>query len=414
MSKKAEKLMQSARAQLAILEPFFSTLLFKYPLKKADFIPTACVDPKGQIYYNAEFVEKLSVYELQFLLCHEVLHIVYQHTLRRGERDPRLWNYACDMVINETLVSLNVGTPLDGCLRYHGAETMTSEQVYERIKDQEEFQSKGSEGNNWGSSDTQNGTGDSLSDIVGNGDASSTPQENDPLAEARKKLGGALTESERRRVSAEAKINASEAASMARMSGSNIGTAKGNFLRRLDEFIMAERFPWHKALAQFMNKFVNQDQSWKRPNRRFQDVYLPTTDRQPAMGDLVIGIDTSGSIGDKELAFFGAHVNTIIEECKPEKIYLLWCDTEVDTVEEFTLEDLPIEFTPKGGGGTDMRAITHWVNDNTPDADVCVIFTDGYTPYPIDGEETVYTKWVLTTDYEAPDHIDTLHFDMED
>lgn len=415
MAKHNEKL-SAARALLALIEPFFSTLLFKYPMREENMIPTAAVDAKGQIYYNADYVESLESNELVFLLCHEVLHIVYQHTLRRGERNHKLWNIACDAVINETLISLGVGSAPKKGVRYPNAENMTSEQVYEELlKNAKEAPPMGGGGS--GSGDGSNGNGGGWSqetDLINDGDAHKSEEEDDPLKDARKKFGKKLSESEKRQEEVKSKQNTSEAVTMARMQSKNCGSGRGNFLRRLEEMIMAENFPWYKALEQYMTKFVSQDQSWKRPNRRFSDVYLPVTDRLPAMGKLIIGIDTSGSISDKELNFFGAHINSIIEQCRPESITVVWCDDEVSGVDEFKLEEAPIKFEPKGGGGTDMREITKWVAENEPEADICIIFTDGYTPYPEDGEEAIPTQWVITTDYKPPEHINYLEFSMED
>lgn len=158
-----------------------------------------------------------------------------------------------------------------------------------------------------------------------------------------------------------------------------------------------------------MRGFVNQEQSWMRPNRRFSNVYLPTTARFPSMGKIIVGIDSSGSITEEELAFFAAHLNDIFEQCRPESITILWCDFEIYGFNEYTLDDLPIKFEPIGGGGTDMRKITQWVNENEPLADVCIIFTDGDTPFPEPEEDdNVPTQWVLTSDVEVPNHLKVL------
>ena len=92
----------------------------------------------------------------------------------------------------------------------------------------------------------------------------------------------------------------------------------------------------------------------------------------------------------------------------------MWCDSEIAGVDEHSLDDSPFPLEPKGGGGTDMREITKWCVDNAPDADACVIFTDGYTPYPEEGEEEVPTLWVMTGEpYQIPDYITYVEFEVD-
>ena len=53
-----EKLLQ-AKTRLSLKEPFFSTLLFRFPLVKTDMVPLAAVTPDAQILYNPKAIEKL-------------------------------------------------------------------------------------------------------------------------------------------------------------------------------------------------------------------------------------------------------------------------------------------------------------------------------------------------------------------
>ena len=131
------------------------------------------------------------------------------------------------------------------------------------------------------------------------------------------------------------------------------------------------------------------------------------------MGSMVVGIDTSGSIDSKLLACFGQHLFDVIEECKPTEVIVLWCDAKVGKVERHEYDEVPFELKALGRGGTDMREITHWVNENEPDADACVILTDGFTPYPKEGEEKVPTLWVIANAASlAPKYINTVVFEM--
>ena len=164
-----------------------------------------------------------------------------------------------------------------------------------------------------------------------------------------------------------------------------------------------------------MTKFVTQNQTCRRPNKRFSDVYLPSVGKETHMGTMIVGIDTSGSISQKMLSCFGRHLFDIIEECKPEEVIVIWCDYKIQKIETHQYEDVPFKLEAPGRGGTNMREITNWVNKNAPDSDACVILTDGLTPYPSKGEEKVPTLWVITDKTaDKPDYINSILFEMDD
>ena len=412
----ANSKVQRARTQLAMMEPFFSTILFRHEMIETNLVPFAAVTPRGQILYNPECEKTLTVEQIVFLLAHEVLHIVYDHAGRQNGRNHQLWNIASDMVINETLIALGVGRFIEGGMRYDSAEKMTSEQVYDCIKDESPY--KGMKGYGESGEDKKK---------KGKGGGSGLPNEHrdlvpeqgcagddDPLKEASEKYGKGMTDDEKRIYDATIKQEIAQATVAAKMQSRNMGSGMGDFLRRMEDLVQPPALPWYEQLERFMTHFITQGNSWKRPNKRFSHVYLPTTDKLPAMGPIVIGIDTSGSISEKELGAFAKHINDLVEDCRPEKVFIVYCDYEINRVDTFELGE-PIEMSMVGGGGTDMTQICRWVKELCDeDVDACVIFTDGYTPYPEKHEMTVPTKWVLTTEYCTPDYIDTIRFSLED
>jgi predicted metal-dependent peptidase len=100
-------------------------------------------------------------------------------------------------------------------------------------------------------------------------------------------------------------------------------------------------------------------------------LYLPSVHRS-GIGTVVIAVDTSGSIGRKELEQFAAEISAISDEAKPEAIYVVYCDAAVQSVQEFGSSE-PVRLEPKGGGGTDFRPAFEWVESNgiTP---ACLIY----------------------------------------
>ena len=125
------------RAKVAIVtqHPFFASILMKRKLIEDNTIPTAGVDQRGQIYINTEFVEKLSVDELVFLLCHEVGHVIGQHSSRVGTRNRKKWNIAGDAWINDMLKAANVGQFIAGGVDMPGSKDTTVDEIYNKLPD---------------------------------------------------------------------------------------------------------------------------------------------------------------------------------------------------------------------------------------------------------------------------------------
>ena len=296
MTDAIDKLTQ-AKTRLSLKEPFFSTMLYRFPLRATEEVPVAAVTPRGVILYNPKAIETLSVEEIVFLLCHEVMHVALSHATRRGDRDHMIFNIACDAVINETLIELGIGQFLNNGVRMPGAQNRHAEDIYDEI-----FKK------------TKVITIDL--DLIFSGDKTTPDFKGDTLGKARRSYGEALDESEAREVANRIKLAVAEGITKEKMSG--MGHQRGAFLEKLEAYVLTEKLPWHQLLARFMNKFVSQNESWRRPNKRFSDVYLPSVDKEARMGTLVVGIDTSGSIDSKTLSVFGKHLFDVIEEVSLE------------------------------------------------------------------------------------------------
>jgi predicted metal-dependent peptidase len=154
---------------------------------------------------------------------------------------------------------------------------------------------------------------------------------------------------------------------------------------------------------------VNQGQTWRRKNRRFE-VYLPSVDKLPQMGELVVQVDVSGSISKQELAHYNGHLSRIIEQCRPSKVHVLYTDTQVQKHVEFDCgEEMQLEFY--SGGGTHMPAGFDFCAEQGIEPDVFVCLTDGYTDF---GDDPGYpVVWCISSDVEAT-HGENIHFDMAD
>ena len=355
-----ERKVGKAKSLLILDHPFFGTACSKRPIIYTDAVPTAAMSGTGQMYMNPEWCAPLTVKQLMFLLAHEALHYMLSHALRRQHRDPYAWNIAADKVINDTLIDAGVGEFIDGGVTLDGARDMAAEQLYD-------------------DNDTGSGVGGIGSDI------------GDPTDEN----GNPLDEAQIHQLEAQAKIDAIQSAKAAKA----VGKLPASIERLVDQLVNVTT-PWHDILERFMQSKVKDGYSWNRPNRRFvgAGLYLPGVDYTPRMGEIIIALDTSGSIGQDEINMFNAHINRILQSCLPEKVHVIYCDSSIHGIDEYTPDDLPITAKCLGGGGTSFRPVFEWADNYDGDIECIVYLTDGYGDQ--DSITTNHETVWLTTAYE--------------
>ena len=327
-----------------------------------DEIPTACTDGRNT-YYGREFVEKLSDPELKGLILHENLHKAFRHTTvwkHLYKKQPQLANMACDYVINLMIhdsdpngfaVKLPEGGLLDE--KYRG---MDAGQVFREL----EQQLKSSGGGN--------GKGD------GSGD--SQPQEGQGFDEHDWESAEEMSEDEKQQLAREIDQALRQGALLA-------GKLSGNVPREISE-AMEAKVDWQNVLRDFVNSIcADKDNStWRRPNRRWvdQNVYMPSAVGE-AVGRIVVGIDTSGSIGQAEIGQFLGELISICNHVQPEGIDLLYWDTAVAGHEKYgrdEYEALMSSTKPAGGGGTDPECVPKYLEQHKIDPECVIMLTDGY------------------------------------
>ena len=153
-----------------------------------------------------------------------------------------------------------------------------------------------------------------------------------------------------------------------------------------------------------MTERYNDDFSWSRGNRRFisQGLYLPSRLSDNMMGEVVVVIDTSGSISAKELNEFGSEVKGIVDEVRPSKVRVIYCDSRIAHIDEFGPND-DLQFAAHGGGGTDFRPPFDWLEKNNISPRALVYLTDGYGPFP-EQEPDFPTLWCTNNHDVTPPH----------
>jgi predicted metal-dependent peptidase len=399
-----------AKTHIITEHPFYSSILLKRELVPTTTIPTAAVNAHGRIMYNPEWVETLTILQVVFLLCHECMHYMFMHMSRRMGREAIWWNWACDAVINALLITTKVGEPIPGGVYIEGAHTKNAEEVY-ATRPTPPPQPPGGGGEDGEPCDD----GDGGEGQPGKQQQEQQPGESQPQPgqgggmtqeEIEEILGGIghdidetdpLDEAELAEKEAECKVEMAQARNAAKQMGKMHAS-----LEQLVDQLLSVKTPWYEYLERFMTRSNTNDYSWAKPDRRYlgMNCYLPDLDGT-GMGEMVVISDESGSIDNAMRKYFSGHLNTLLDACQPEKLYLLHVDTRVAKVEEFEPTDYPVELRSYAGGGTDMRAGIKWVTKNHPDVDCIVVLTDGYTPFGDD--PGIPTFWAITTeDMQAP------------
>lgn len=179
-------------------------------------------------------------------------------------------------------------------------------------------------------------------------------------------------------------------------------------LNRMFDMMLNPVVPWTDYIRGIFNRKVGSGSyNWKRPDRRFivRDIHMPSRSGNGA-GWVVCWGDTSGSIGQDELCKYLAELGSIVEDCRPQRITMVWCDAaihKIDEIEEASdLATIQHAGTGGGGGGTDCMPVFDWIAEHTEKPEVFIGFTDGYVTFPPQEPDIPVIIWAMTTDMIAP------------
>jgi predicted metal-dependent peptidase len=345
----------------------------------------------SRIVYNPPFVDGLKPAELEGTLAHEVLHCALGHQCRRGERDQELWNIATDFAINPLLFANGFVLPA-GALIDPAFNNVSAEEIYARLlqrrreengaaKPQQQTNAGGraaTEPQGTDGTTTSNQKPDSSPQTVPDQRGRTTGEAVGPTSmqpggfgevwDATAEQGQTASPAEKRRQEHEWAI----AAEQALRSAKAWGHEPAGIERPLSESRQSQQ-DWRAILRDFVAATSPADYRWTPPNRRYiaSGLYLPSVERR-GMGEVVIAVDTSGSIGRHELEQFAGEISAISEDAQPQAIHVVYCDAAVQCTQQFGPSE-PVRLEPRGGGGTDFCPPFKWVAENNI-APVCFIY----------------------------------------
>jgi predicted metal-dependent peptidase len=433
----AEKLcaydrMIRAKAQLGRPDggqPFFAYLVLHLNCIETDTVPSMAVDMRGNLYYNAKFVESITEEQIQGVLCHEVMHVVLNHMERTGGRIHSMFNIANDIVDNDILVTSNIKLPEPGLIpknhvfedaksgiKIIDIDKKSSEEIYDEIykiakqkgmikkvtiRIPGDGTGKGS-GGSGGTGGTSGGNGKGSDDPIGDLDKKRFDEhryadgknDKDGKEDGKDGKGGSngknglpnsnteipspITDEERQKLHDKWKKALAEAATYAKQRG-----LLPAGLERMVDGLLDSKVDWrHKLYKQISNEVLS-DFTWAKPHKKCAslggNIYLPNVTRESL--EIVVHIDTSGSIGQEELKEFLSEVVEIGRSFMNIKMDIIAGDAELQdhyTVTHNNSEEI-INYKIHGGGGTSHEFARKWLHDNKPEAKIFISLTDGFS-----------------------------------
>ena len=376
----ARERLVTARIGLLLRQSFFGNLATRLQLVNADeWCSTAATDGL-KFYYNSRFIMMLKPKEVEFLVGHEVLHVVYDHMGRRGDRDPQIWNVADDYVVNADLKRHKIGQFITTvpCLYEQKYDGKAAEEVYDDLmKNVQKIDI--------------NSLVDMLIDDHMDGEGDGEEGEGNSKGKGRPKMSPEERERMRQEVK-QAIINAAQSAEAGQLP---LGVER--LIRQATDPVM----PWRELIQTNLTSAIRTDYSWMRPSRRgwHMDAIMPGMTPGEEI-DVVVAIDMSGSISNSQAQAFLGEIGGMMDSFDGYKVHVFCFDTETYNPQDFTSENLDSidTYEPMGGGGTDFDSIFEYLKKvgNVPNR--LIVFTDGYPCGSWGDANYCDTTWIIHGD----------------
>ena len=364
---------------------------------------TAYTDGINKVYCREYVAEYDSDAKLRGLILHENLHVALKQIPRHRdlEHDHKLLNYAMDFVVNDIIKNTEGVTGYskeqlvllpDGALYHPMFHDWAVRKVYNYLKQRKDELDKadkdGTEPQPCDQQDKSSSGGDEETDIdealrnmKGGTDEHRFGEVTEMDAEQIKKMEGDIDKALRQ--------------------GGMLAGRMGATVPRVIGDMLEPKVDWREVLREFVQSAMRgkDEYTWRKMSKPYManDMYIPSMHSE-TMGELVVAIDTSGSIDNEQISEFASELASICEVCSPEKVRVLWWDTKVHGEQVFTgnYQDIGKMLKPLGGGGTHVGCVSDYMIKNSVNAEVLVIFTDGYVENEIKWEVSAPTMWFVT------------------
>ena len=376
--------MTEERALLIKNNPFFGHLSMGLQLACAP-CKTACTDG-SRLIFDPAFAEKLSDQELQFVILHEVLHCVFRHCIRGKGLHSVLYNIACDIVVNSTILAMwgQESMMIAGEKAMHLApdgkegREYNAEEIYQMLIHQNH-----TNGISQMQTDQKNANKSSQMQTNQNPPAS-MQTDNEGFEKSsfdRHDIWQGICDKAQLQDNWNRKIQ-----SAFRQCGDSTGMPQ-QVRTIVQDIAHRSGLNWKQLLHDFLQSDTY-DYNFLPPDRRyaFSDFYLPAynmDEEHQTADDIWVCIDTSGSVTGEELTCTMAEILDAMRQAGLKR-RISFFDSNITEPEPFEFENDLKNLTAQGGGGTSFHIIFRYLKEKLyPDLPRAIlIFTDGYARFP--------------------------------
>lgn len=390
--------------------PFFAEFLLRFLYTEDENVGTCGISMtkrhRIEFVYNNKFISSLEKNTLEGVLVHEILHILHHFRERQEGRDFQIFNVAQDACINETVINSTIGgtklkIPKDGVfvskIREMGYEgKVITEPIYEFLYEKADKITVSMIG--------PDGEGQSCSDCNGSGKnedgekCESCGGSGKSKGGDKKQLSTVDNHGTQKELNDVDKQAIEEVIKNAKTR--SWGSISGDLKTEINELIKTKRIPWRQKLRMMMTKYVNEpgniyENTWSKRNRRS----LPLPGIRKKSKQLVLTMDTSGSVGDDDIAKFFGQIEKIVKDYS--RLTIIEWDTQIHNVYKYNKGDWK-KIKATGRGGTEIQPVYDYLKENLPRTSLVINFTDGYFDWNIQSYN-IDTIWAfVNNDMRAP------------
>lgn len=455
-----EQKFAKALLKLRILRPFYSAVYEVMEKSESSLLPTMGVDCNS-LKYNRDFVDKTAFEEFLFINLHEIGHVALGHVARRENRDPQLWNVACDLYVNQMLaeefglapgteVTVNdvvIRMPVGGLFcssidintdfvediydsleqqakknGYSRASTMSralsgsSSQSDNSQNNQSSRQGQGGQGGQGGkqSNNQNNGKHGYKFTYKGKKDTGGYRHDSrydvfEGVIDPSQEMDLISTGEDQSAMNQKTDKIVSDALVRVEMSSTSCGDTDVKGLMSIVKEMRKSKVNWKKLLRKYLIAATSSDSSFSKPDKRmyYQKSIYPgqIQNEENSVKGVKVCIDTSGSISDEDIEYFCGQVYDLTKQFKIQAELIYW-DMSIQSTGEFTGYQEFKRVKIYGRGGTDPSVIFNYFDSKKCKVKpiVTLVFTDAYfsTDSITAQQRKKYkdTIWIMTRDHD--------------
>jgi predicted metal-dependent peptidase len=369
--------------------------------------------------YSKPFLETIDCEpKLRGLVLHENLHVALKQIPRGKDmfkEDSKIANMAADFVVNDIIFNIKgtisggneaiVALP-EGALYDPFFHNWNMREVYNYIRKENPQRGKG-KGSSSGSPSDDDEQGDGNDDSQNSSPSQGGKQDNKIKANGKEyDMGGDGFDEHDwesfKDITPEELKELSDGIDKALREGGMLAGRMGAKMPRAIGELLEPKIDWRDALRDFVSSAMKgkDEFTWRKMNKRqmANDIYMPSMENE-TIGEVIVAIDTSGSIGEAELTEFASELASICDLVQPETVRVLWWDTMVHGEQVFKPEsfnNIASLLKPLGGGGTHVGSVATYINEKKLNAECVIVFTDGYVEHDIEWNIVPPTLWMIT------------------